>query len=81
MRLDDIESDIEEVRNNIAHAYNWYNDNRSDLWVSLPIGESEGPIDALEKEHNLEIEKEGKELERLNEEWISLDDRLSAFGL
>ena len=60
MRIEEIEDEIEYLRESINHAEGWRNWKTSQLWVSLPKDESK---EAIERVHS-EVDKEVEEYEK-----------------
>lgn len=65
MRIEEIEDEIEYLRQEINHAEGWRNWRTSQLWVSLPKDESEEPIERVHKEVDQEVEELEKQIEEL----------------
>jgi prefoldin subunit 5 len=65
MRIEEIEDEIEYLRQSINHAEGWRNWRTSQLWVSLPKDESEEPIEKVHQEVDQEVEELEKQIEEL----------------
>jgi hypothetical protein len=62
MRIEEIEDEIEYLRESINHAEGWRNWKTSQLWVSLPKDESKEAIERVHSEVDKEVEEYEKEI-------------------
>tara|TARA_R110000824_G_scaffold19439_2_gene75255 strand:+ start:240 stop:452 length:213 start_codon:yes stop_codon:yes gene_type:complete len=62
MKIEEIEDEIEYLRQSINHAEGWRNWRTSQLWVSLPKDESKEPIEKVHSEVDKEVEEYEKEI-------------------